>query len=44
MEVFAVTEIVIPPRDWGDDEEPAELPPLVLVSSRDGRGDPGGGL
>jgi hypothetical protein len=34
-------EIEIPARDWGDDEEPAELPPLVLVSSRDGRGDPG---
>lgn len=34
-------EIEIPPRDWGDDEPVAELPPLVLVSSRDGKGDPG---
>lgn len=35
-------EIVIPARDWGDDEAAPELPPLVLVSSRDGQGDPAG--
>lgn len=29
-----------PERDWGDDEAAPELPPLVLVSSNDGRGDP----
>lgn len=35
-----VTEVQFPERDWGDDE-PAPAPvPYVLVSSRDGRGDP----
>ena len=34
-------EIVIPPRDWGDDDEAPEVKPYVIVSSRDGRGDPG---
>lgn len=33
-------EIVIPPRDWGDDEDAAPVGALILVSSRDGRGDP----
>jgi hypothetical protein len=39
-----MTEIVIPPRDWGDDEPEPAVVPVVIVSSRDGRGDPGAGL
>jgi hypothetical protein len=38
-------EIVIPPRDWGDDDDdgaPARV--VILVSSRDGKGDPGPAL
>lgn len=34
-------EIEIPPRDWGDDDDVPKVKPLVLVSSRDGQGDPG---
>lgn len=34
-------EIVIPPRDWGDDDEAPSDPPTVIVSSREGHGDPG---
>lgn len=29
-----------PERDWGDDEQVTDPVPLVLISSRDGRGDP----
>lgn len=36
----SVDDIEYPERDWGDGEVAPELPPLVLVSSRDGRGDP----
>lgn len=32
--------IEYPERVWGDEELAPALPPLVLVSSRDGRGDP----
>lgn len=33
-------EIAYPERDWGDDEDVPDPVPLVLVSSREGRGDP----
>lgn len=32
--------ITFPARDWGDTEQAPAPVPLVLVSSRDGRGDP----
>lgn len=34
-------EIVIPPRDWGDDGAAPTPPPTIVCSSRDGHGDPG---
>lgn len=37
-------EIVIPPRDWGDDEPAPAVIPTVIVSSRDGYGDPGAAI
>lgn len=35
-------EIVMPTRVWGDEELAPAVVPLVLVSSREGRGEPGG--
>lgn len=40
---MSAPEIVIPPRDWGDDEA-APVEATVIVSSRDGHGDPGADL